>query len=55
MKLNLQQLQGILRHLFTFGGGILAAKGYIEEGVLQEISGLVITLVGAIWSVLSKK
>jgi hypothetical protein len=55
MKLNLDQLQGILRHLFTFAGGILATKGYIDDAVVQEISGLVITLVGTIWSVLSKK
>lgn len=55
MKINLNQLQGILRHFFTFGGGLLVAKGYIDEGSLQQISGLVISLVGVIWSVASKK
>jgi hypothetical protein len=55
MKLNLNQLQGILRHLFTFGGGLLVAKGHLDEESLQQISGLVISLVGVIWSVASKK
>lgn len=55
MKISLDQLQGILRHLFTFGGGFLITKGYIDEESLQQISGLVISLVGVIWSVASKK
>jgi len=55
MKLNLQQLQGILRHILTFGGGILIAKGYIDEASLQQISGAVATLLGTIWSVWIKK
>ena len=55
MKISLDQLQGILRHLFTFGAGILITKGYIDEESVQQISGLIISLVGIIWSVASKK
>lgn len=46
---------GIIRHALTFGGGILVAKGLIEESLVQELSGSLITLIGGIWSVLQKK
>lgn len=46
---------GIIRHTLTFVGGVLIMKGLIEEGLVQEITGAVITLVGGIWSVLDKK
>jgi hypothetical protein len=46
---------GIIRHTLTFVGGILIMKGLIEEGLVQEITGAVLTLVGGIWSVLDKK
>ncbi len=55
MKLDLNQIQGILRHILTFGGGFLVTKGYIDEASLQQISGALITLIGTIWSVWSKK
>jgi hypothetical protein len=46
---------GIIRHTLTFVGGVLIMKGLIEEGLVQEITGAVLTLVGGIWSVLDKK
>ena len=46
---------GIIRHALTFGGGILVAKGLLEESLVQELSGSLITLIGGIWSVLQKK
>ena len=45
---------GVIRHTLTFVGGILIAKGLIDEGVLSEIIGGVITLVGGLWSVIDK-
>lgn len=56
MKLNLtkEQVLGIVRHTMTFVGGILIAKGLIDEGVVTEITGAVLTLVGSIWSVVEK-
>ena len=45
---------GVVRHTLTFVGGILIAKGLIDEGVLSEIIGGVITLVGGLWSVIDK-
>jgi hypothetical protein len=45
---------GIVRHSLTFVGGILIMKGYGDEAIWQEITGASITLIGGIWSVISK-
>lgn len=50
-----EQVLGLIRHALTFAGGIVVAKGFIGEGVSEEIIGGVMTLIGAIWSVLDKK
>jgi hypothetical protein len=54
MKLTQTQVLGIVRHILTFGGGILVAKGLLDEGMVAEISGAVITLIGTIWSIVEK-
>lgn len=54
LKLTKEQVLGIVRHTMTFVGGILIAKGLIDEGVVTEITGAVLTLVGSIWSVVEK-
>jgi hypothetical protein len=54
MKLTQQQVLGIIRHILTFGGGILVTKGLLDEGMVAEISGAVITLIGAVWSIIEK-
>lgn len=46
---------GIIRHVLTFAGGIVVAKGLIEEALFQEILGGLMTVVGGVWSVISKK
>lgn len=53
--MNKEQLLGIVRHTLTFVGGILVMRGVIDEASFTEISGAVLTLVGGIWSILSKK
>ena len=55
MKLTKEQILGIIRHTLTFGGGILVTLGLLSEGLLAEISGLLMTLVGGIWSIVDKK
>jgi hypothetical protein len=55
MKLTQEQVLGIFRHGLTFVGGILITKGLIDEAMVSEITGSVISLVGLIWSVVSKK
>lgn len=47
-------LLGIIRHVLTFGGGILVTKGLIEESLVQELGGSLVTLIGGIWSVFQK-
>ena len=50
-----EKLFGIVRHVLTFGGGLLIAKGVISEGTLTEIIGALTSIIGVVWSVLSKK
>ena len=50
-----EQVLGLIRHALTFAGGIVVAKGLVAEGVSEEMIGGIMTLIGAIWSVLDKK
>jgi hypothetical protein len=54
MKFSKEQLLGIVRHSLTFIGGILITRGLIDKGMLNELMGGVITLTGAIWSIVAK-
>jgi hypothetical protein len=54
LKLTKEQWLGIVRHSLTFVGGILIAKGLVDEGIWAEISGAALTLVGGVWSVAAK-
>jgi hypothetical protein len=53
--MNKEQILGVVRHLLTFFGGILIAKGVIDETVVTEIIGGLSTLIGAVWSFVAKK
>ena len=44
----------LLRHLLTFIGGTLVAKGIIDTESLQEIIGAVLTLLSVGWMSLEK-
>lgn len=46
---------GLIRHTLTFVGGVVVAKGLVEEALLQEILGGLMTVIGGVWSVLAKK
>jgi hypothetical protein len=50
-----EQVLGLVRHALTFVGGIIVAKGLLDEALFQEVLGGVMTLVGAVWSIASKK
>lgn len=52
--MNKDQVLGIIRHALTFVGGILLTKGLIDEGMVTEIVGGTVTLVGAVWSIITK-
>jgi len=55
MKLTKEQVLGIIRHALTFIGGIVVMRGLVDETVVTEITGGVLTLTGAIWSIVAKK
>lgn len=48
------QVLGMVRHALTFGGGVLLALGIVEETMWAEVSGAVVTLIGAAWSIYEK-
>ena len=48
--MNQTQILGLIRHILTFGGGVLVAKGILDEGVATELVGALITLIGGVWS-----
>lgn len=54
MKLSKEQILGVIRHTLTFVGGIVVMKGLTDEATVTEIIGGVITLTGAIWSIVEK-
>lgn len=54
MNLNKEQVLGVVRHALTFFGGLIISKGLIDESTLSEITGSIITLIGAVWSIMEK-
>jgi hypothetical protein len=52
--MNKEQVLGIARHILTFVGGVLLAKGYADESVIEELTGGLITILGASWSIVVK-
>ena len=53
--MNKEKVLGLLRHTLTFVGGVLVAKGIVDETMLAEVVGAFVTIVGGVWSVLVKK
>jgi len=53
--MNKEQVLGIIRHALTFVGGIFIIKGLSSEAVINETIGVVITAIGAIWSLIKNK
>lgn len=50
----METVLGLIRHALTFGGGFLVAKGYLDEASVGELVGAVTTVIGIVWSGLSK-
>jgi hypothetical protein len=50
---NQEQTVGLIRHVITFIGGILVARGKLDVGSVETISGLVVTVVGFLFSFLA--
>ena len=48
-------INGIARHMLTTAGGALVTKGVVTATTLDQGIGALMTLVGIIWSIASKK
>jgi hypothetical protein len=49
-----EMILGIVRHTLTFVGGLLIMKGLVDEAVITEIIGGIMTSTGTIWSIFDK-
>ena len=52
--MNKEQKLGVIRHMLTFVGGILLAKGLVDESLLTDMIASIMVLVGGVWSIVSK-
>ena len=51
----MEKLLGIIRHILTIGGSVLAMSGIAVDGeTWQTLSGAVITIASIIWSIAAK-
>lgn len=53
--MNKDQTLGIVRHILTFGGGLLIARGYGDPQLITELVGGIVSIFGAVWSIRSKR
>ena len=55
-KLSLMQsaVIALLRHLLTFIGGTLVAKGILDSSALTEIIGAIVSIISVTWMAVSK-
>jgi hypothetical protein len=47
------QILGLIRHVVTFVGGILVARGKIDPTQIETIGGIIITVAGFLFSMLA--
>ena len=48
--INKDQFLGVVRHIVTFVGGILVARGKLDVGSVETIAGIVSTVAGLVLS-----
>lgn len=46
---------GVIRHALTAGGGALVASGKLDPTIVTEATGVLMAVVGLIWSILAKR
>ena len=51
--LTKDQILGLFRHVVTFAGGILVARGKLDPAAVESIVGALVTLVGVFFSMAS--
>jgi hypothetical protein len=52
--MNQKVILSVIRHILTFVGGMLIAKGVVSESLASEITGFIVTAVGSVWSIVEK-
>ncbi len=52
--LTAEQVGGIARAIFAAVGGYLVGNGVVDAETVQIVSGAAVTIVVAVWSVLTK-
>lgn len=50
-----EALMGVLRHVLTTAGGALVAAGKLDPEIATESTGVLLALVGLVWSIVSKR
>lgn len=53
--MNKDQVLGLVRHILTFVGGVLVAKGLATDIMSTELIGSTMSVIGLVWSIVSKK
>ena len=53
--MNIESILGVIRHILTFGGGVLVSKGTLDQTMMLEGVGAIITLIGIVWSIRQKR
>jgi hypothetical protein len=48
--MNQDQIFGIIRHVLTTLGGVAVTKGWVDEESALELTGLVMSAIGFVWS-----
>jgi len=51
--MNKNKVMGIIRHMLTFAGGYVTARGWLDEGTVTELIGAAVTITGVLWSYLA--
>lgn len=52
--MNKEQKLGVIRHVLTFVGGILLAKGLVDESLMTDLVASIMVIIGGVWSVVAK-
>ena len=46
--------QGLIRHILTIIGGVAISRGWINEENVISLTGVVVSIIGVVWSWKSK-
>ena len=53
--MNKEMIMGLLRHLLTFGGGVVAERGLASGQEVTAGVAAIVTIVGLVWCILNKR